>query len=37
MASPLLHIKDSYYFEVCVFLWRPYQDLDAVPKRRRES
>ena len=37
MASPLLHIKDSYYFDVPRFLWRPYQDLDAVPKWLREN
>ncbi|WP_166828052.1 F0F1 ATP synthase subunit A [Thalassoroseus pseudoceratinae] len=33
MASDLLHIKDSYYFEVPKFLWKPnYQSLDDVPE-----
>ncbi len=32
MASPVLHIKDSYYFEVPKFLWRHhYTSLDEVP------
>ena len=32
MASPILHIKDSYYFEVPRFLWRPYGELEDVPQ-----
>ena len=33
MASPILHIKDSYYFEVPKFLWRQnYSRLDQVPE-----
>jgi F-type H+-transporting ATPase subunit a len=32
MADPILHIKDSYYFEVPKFLWRQdYKTLDEVP------
>ncbi len=37
MASDLLHIKDSYYFEVPKFLWKPnYQSLKDVPLFLRE-
>src|SRR5687768_12131257 len=37
MADPVLHIKDSYFFEVPKFLWRPnYQSLDDVPQFLRE-
>lgn len=32
MADPILHIKDSYFFEVPRFLWRPtYHSLSDVP------
>ncbi len=32
MADPILHIKDSYFFEVPRFLWRPqYTSLNDVP------
>ena len=32
MASPVLHAKDSYYFEVPKFLWpRSYDSLEQVP------
>jgi F-type H+-transporting ATPase subunit a len=38
MASPILHIKDSYYFEVPPFLWRhKYNSLDEVPKFLRDG
>lgn len=37
MADPVLHIKDSYFFEVPKFLWRPnYQSRDDVPQFLRE-
>ena len=33
MADPILHIKDSYFFEVPRFLWRPqYHSLSDVPE-----
>ncbi len=33
MADPILHIKDSYFFEVPKILWRPsYRSLQEVPK-----
>jgi F-type H+-transporting ATPase subunit a len=33
MASPILHIKDSYYFEVPKFMWQyDYTNRDEVPK-----
>lgn len=33
MASPVLHIKDGYFFEVPKFLWqRHYTSLDQVPR-----
>ena len=32
MASDILHIKDSYYFEVPKALWKPhYESLEDVP------
>jgi F-type H+-transporting ATPase subunit a len=38
MASPILHIKDAYYFEVPKKLWRHhYESLDEVPKFLREG
>ncbi len=38
MASPVLHIKDSYFFEVPKFLWsRNYRTLDDVPAFLREA
>ena len=38
MASPVLHVKDAYYFEVPKSLWpRDYQSLDAVPAYLREG
>ncbi len=38
MASPILHIKDAYYFDVPRFLWRyHYTSLDQVPKFLREG
>lgn len=38
MASPILHIKDSYYFEVPAFMWRHnYQSRDEVPEFLREA
>ena len=37
MASPILHIKDSYYFEVPRFLWRPYGELEDVPRWLRDN
>jgi F-type H+-transporting ATPase subunit a len=38
MANPILHIKDSYYFEVPKFLWRHnYASLDEVPKFLRDK
>src|SRR6266853_4743323 len=37
MASPVLHIKDGYFFEVPKFLWRQhYQSVDDVPKFLRD-
>ncbi len=33
MADPILHIKDSYFFEVPRFLWRPvYHSKSDVPE-----
>ena len=38
MASPVLHVKDSYYYEVPKFMWRrEYQSLDEVPNFLREA
>ncbi|RIK77706.1 MAG: ATP synthase F0 subunit A [Planctomycetota bacterium] len=38
MASPILHIKDSYYFEVPAFMWRHnYTSRDEVPEFLREA
>lgn len=38
MASPILHIKDSYYFEVPKFMWRHnYKSLDDVPEFLRQA
>lgn len=38
MASPILHVKDSYYFEVPKFLWRyHYTSRDEVPAFLREA
>lgn len=38
MADPILHIKDSYYFEVPRALWRAdYDSLDEVPKFLRDA
>jgi F-type H+-transporting ATPase subunit a len=38
MASPILHIKDSYYFEVPRMLWRHhYRSLDEVPEFLRNG
>jgi F-type H+-transporting ATPase subunit a len=38
MASPILHIKDAYYFEVPKFLWRyHYTSRDQVPQFLREG
>jgi F-type H+-transporting ATPase subunit a len=38
MASPILHIKDSYYFEVPAFMWRHnYTSRDQVPEFLREA
>ncbi len=38
MASPILHIKDSYYFEVPKFMWRHgYTSVDQVPDYLREG
>jgi F-type H+-transporting ATPase subunit a len=38
MASPILHIKDSYYFEVPKKLWQHhYQSLEEVPRFLREG
>jgi F-type H+-transporting ATPase subunit a len=36
MADPILHIKDSYYFEVPRGLWQ-YESLEEVPAFLRES
>ncbi len=38
MADPVLHIKDSYYFDVPKFLWRRnWDDLSEVPQFLREQ
>lgn len=38
MASAVLHVKDSYYFEVPRFLWpRNYESLDQVPAFLRDA
>lgn len=38
MASPVLHIKDGYFFEVPKFLWRQhYNSVDDVPKFLRDA
>jgi F-type H+-transporting ATPase subunit a len=38
MASPILHIKDSYYFDVPKFLWRHnYATREDVPKFLRDA
>ena len=38
MADPILHIKDSYYFEVPKMLWRHnYHSLEEVPAFLREA
>ena len=38
MSSPVLHIKDGYFFEVPKFLWRQhYQSVDDVPKFLRDA
>ena len=38
MADPVLHIKDSYYFDVPKMLWRPhFETLDDVPAHLREA
>ncbi len=38
MADPVLHIKDSYFFEVPKFLWRPnYHSLEDVPQYLRTA
>jgi F-type H+-transporting ATPase subunit a len=38
MASPVLHIKDGYFFEVPKALWRRhYTSLDQVPRFLREA
>jgi F-type H+-transporting ATPase subunit a len=38
MASPILHVKDSYYFEVPKFLWRyHFTSRDEVPEFLREA
>ena len=38
MASSILHIKDSYYFEVPKFMWRHgYTSVDQVPKFLRDG
>lgn len=37
MASPILHIKDSYYFEVPKFMWtHDFKTRDDVPKFLRD-
>src|SRR6267378_1550784 len=36
MADPILHIKDSYYFDVPKALWR-YQSLNSIPAFLREA
>ncbi|MDX1964888.1 MAG: F0F1 ATP synthase subunit A [Pirellulales bacterium] len=35
-ADPLLHIKDSYYFEVPRFLWQ-YTNINQIPQWLRDS
>jgi F-type H+-transporting ATPase subunit a len=35
--DPILHIKDSIYFEVPRALWRPYQSLESVPQWLRDA
>src|SRR5688572_22362268 len=38
MADPIAHIKDSYYFEVPKFLWRPkYVTVEDVPEFLRDA
>ena len=38
MADPVLHIKDSYFFEVPRFLWRRnWQSLEEVPEFLRKA
>jgi F-type H+-transporting ATPase subunit a len=38
MSSPVLHIKDGYFFEVPKFLWRQhYQSANDVPQFLREA
>lgn len=37
MADAVLHIKDSYYFELPRFLWSGYGSLDDVPKFLRDA
>jgi F-type H+-transporting ATPase subunit a len=38
MASPILHIKDAYYFEVPAFMWRHnYTSRDQVPEFLRDA
>ncbi|MCA8988878.1 MAG: F0F1 ATP synthase subunit A [Planctomycetaceae bacterium] len=38
MASPVLHVKDSYYFEVPKAIWsRNYTSMDEVPTFLREA
>ncbi len=38
MHDPILHIKDSYFFEVPKFIWHPhYQKLEDVPPWVRNS
>lgn len=38
MASPTLHIKDAYYFEVPAFMWRHnYTSRDQVPEFLRDA
>src|SRR6476660_1941436 len=35
--DPILHIKDSYYFELPRALWSPYKSLESVPKWLRTA
>jgi F-type H+-transporting ATPase subunit a len=38
MASPILHIKDAYYFEVPKFMWRQhYSSVEQVPEFLRNA
>src|SRR5579872_3021674 len=38
MASPVLHIKDGYFFEVPKFLWRRhYSSVSEVPEFLRKA